>query len=125
VRSEELAAQLGGQREGDQEIGRAHQFGHFAGDPARGRLAAALRAGLVIAGVPGEVNAPAAFVFTGKSVPAQSRGAAMGDGPDGAALVGRKRRGRFQVSVGVRWDRRFLIFASSGSMIKSFHVADG
>ncbi len=44
----------------------------------------------MIAGVIGEMKVVAAFA--GKEAPAQSRGAAMSDGPDGAALRRRKRR---------------------------------
>jgi len=45
----------------------------------------ALRAGFVIAGVIGEMNFVAGFA--NKGAPAQSRGAAMSDRPDGAALL--------------------------------------
>jgi len=86
VRSEELAAQLGRQGEGHQEIRHGDELLQFARDPAGGGLPPALRTGLVIAGVPGEVNVPA--TWAGKSLAAQRRGAAMGEGPEGATLHG-------------------------------------
>ena len=52
--------------------------------------AAALGAGLVVAGMVGEMNVVA--FFTGKSSPAQCRSAATGNRPDGAMLLRRKRR---------------------------------
>ena len=91
---EEAAAQLGRQGEGDQEIGSLDELGQFALDPANRGGAAALRAGLVIAGMPGEMDLAA--VRTTKGPPAQGRSAAMSDGSQGAALLGRKRRSRFQ-----------------------------
>ena len=72
----------------------ARRSAQLAGNPAGGGLAPALGTGFVIAGVPGEVNATAAWA--GKSVPAQGRRAAMGDGPEGAVLVLGKRWSRFQ-----------------------------
>ena len=91
---EEAAAQLGRQGEGDQEIGGVDQLGQLALNPAGRGGTAALRAGLVIAGVPGEMDLAAVQATLGP--PAQGRRAAMGDGPQGAALLGRKRRSRFQ-----------------------------
>jgi len=55
---------------------------------------AALRTGFVIAGVKGKMDMPA--IFAGKGTPAQCRGAAMSDGPDGAMLLRGKRRSRFK-----------------------------
>ena len=94
MRSKEALPQLGRQREGDQEIGSLDELAQLTLDPAGGGGAAALRTGLVIAGVPGEMD-PAAIPTT-KGPPAQSRGPAMSDGPQGATLRRRKRRSRFQ-----------------------------
>ncbi len=59
-------------------------------DPAVRAQRAALRAGFVVAGVVGKVNVVAGFA--GKGTPAQCRGAAMSNRPDGAALLRRERR---------------------------------
>ena len=53
------------------------------------RSRSTLRTGLVVAGVPGQVLPAATFAV--KELTAQSRGAAMGDGPDSAALLREKR----------------------------------
>lgn len=87
-RTEEAGAQLGRQGEGDQEVGRLDELLALAPDPLGGGRPSALGAGLVIAGVPGEMNLPA--LRTGKGPPAQGRGPALGDGPEGAALVRRE-----------------------------------
>lgn len=89
-RTKEATAQLGGKREGDQEVGRVDEFMNFACHPAARGQGAALRAGFVVAGVIGEVNLMAGVAD--KGAPAQSRRAAMSDGPDGAALLCTKRR---------------------------------
>src|SRR5262245_24798120 len=94
VRTKERAAQLGGQGEGDQEIRSVDEFGQFALHPAAGGSGATLRAGLVIAGMPGEADLVA--ILTDKGPPAQGRSAAMSDGPKGAALRGAKRRSRLE-----------------------------
>ncbi len=93
---EELPAQFGRERAGAQEVGSAHELGQSPLDPSGGGLAATLRTGFVVAGMPGEVNAAAGFVCAGKSLPAQGRRAAMGEGPEGAALFLRQRRMGFQ-----------------------------
>src|SRR6186713_2172832 len=94
VWTKEAFAQFGGQGEGDEEIGSLHELGQFALHPAHGGGGAALRAGLMIAGMPGEPNLVA--VPAVKDPPAQGRSAAMSDGPKGATLRGGKRRSRFQ-----------------------------
>ena len=76
ARAEETAAQLCGQGEGDQEVGGIDPLAQFALDPAVCGLGAALRAGLVIAGVVGEVKVVA--VWAGKSTTAQGRGCGSG-----------------------------------------------
>src|SRR5262249_48902586 len=81
---EEMAAQLGGEREGDQKIGRVDELGQFTLDPAVCRLCSTLGAGFVITGVVGKMNMPA---LAGKDIPAQCRSAAMSDRPDGAMLL--------------------------------------
>lgn len=58
-------------------------------DPVGGGAAAALRASLMIATVPGEMDVAAGSAVKGP--PAQGRGAAMGDGPDGTTLMSRQR----------------------------------
>ena len=60
------------------------------GEPFGGVGVAALGTGAVIAGVISEVNVAA--LFAGKGTPAQCRGAATGDGTDGAVLCRRKSR---------------------------------
>ena len=57
-------------------------------------MCAALGAGFVIAGVIGKMKMPA--LFAGKGTPAQCRSAAMSDRPDGALLLSRERRSRFE-----------------------------
>ncbi len=94
LRAQEALAQLGREGEADQEAGRVDPFGQLALNPVVRGLTTALRAGLVIAGVPGEVDVAA--LLAGKGLPAQSRGAAMGDGPEGATLVRGQRRGGVQ-----------------------------
>jgi len=98
---EEAVSQLGRQGEGDQEIGSQDELGQFPLDPAGGSGAAALGAGLVIAGMPGEVD----LVTASKGPPAQGRGAAMSDSPKGALLFSRKRRSRFE-EVGQKLTQR-------------------
>jgi len=92
--AEELSAQLGRQGEGDQEIRDVDPLGQFALNPLARGISTALRTGFVIAGVEGKVSFAAGL--TDKGASAQSRSAAMSDGPKGAALVGRKRRSRVQ-----------------------------
>jgi hypothetical protein len=58
---------------------------NFACHPAARGQGAALGAGFVVAGVVGEMNLIAGVANKGAS--AQSRGAAMSNGPDGAALL--------------------------------------
>ena len=58
-----------------------------------GGLRAALRTGFVVAGVVGEMTMPA---LAGKDIAAQCRRAAMSDRPDGAVLLRRECRGRFE-----------------------------
>ena len=89
-RAEEAPAQLAWEREGDQEVGRAHEFAQLTVDPTSGGLASALRTGFVIAGMECEVDLAASF--TRKAAPAQRRGAAMSDRPDGAPLLLGERR---------------------------------
>ena len=88
--AKETTAQLGGKGEGDQEVGSVNQFMEFACHPAARGQGATLGAGFMIAGVIGEVNLMAGV--TNKGAPPQSRGAAMSDGPDGAALLRPERR---------------------------------
>ena len=89
VRPEEAAAQFGRQREGDEEVRRLDELALFALNPSGVGRAAALRAGFVIAGMKGEVL-PSALAI--KELTAQRRGAATGDGPDGAVLLRPERR---------------------------------
>ena len=84
-RAEEAPAQFAWEREGDQEVGRAHEFAQPAVDPTGGGLASALRAGFVIAGMECEVDLAASFAR--EAAPAQCRGAAMSDRPDGAPVL--------------------------------------
>ena len=91
---EEAGAQLRRECEGDQEVGRLDELVQLALDPLGGGRTAALRTGLVIAGMPGEVNL--VTIRAGKGPPAQSRSAAVGDGPEGAVLIRGERRGRVQ-----------------------------
>jgi hypothetical protein len=93
-RAEEAAAQFGWQSEGDQEIRGVDEFSQFPLNPAAGGLSAALGTGFVVAGVPGEMNVAAGLAA--KETSAQCRSAAMGDGPNGAALLLGKWRSRFQ-----------------------------
>ena len=90
ARAEETGAQFSRKREGDQEVGSVNEPGQFTLDPAVGGVGAALRAGFVVAGVVGQVAVAAGFA--GKDPPAQCRGAAVSDRPDGAMLVRRERR---------------------------------
>ena len=83
--AKEATAQLGRKSEGDQEVGRVDQFVKFACTQRRVASGAALRTGFVVAGVIGEMNLIAGLA--NKGAPAQGRGAAMSDGPDGAALL--------------------------------------
>ena len=83
--AEEAVPQLGWESKGDQEIGDINQFTQFALNPAARGQRAALGTGLVVAGVIGEMDVIAGLA--GKGAPAQSRRAAMSDGPDGAALL--------------------------------------
>lgn len=93
-RAEEVGTQLGREGEGDQEVRSVDELVEFALNPAAIGQSAALGAGFMIAGMIGEVDVLA--VFAGKDVAAQSRGAAMSHGPDGAALGRRKRRLGYQ-----------------------------
>ncbi len=88
--AEEQFAQLGRDGEGDQEVRSVDKFSQFTLHPLGGGGAAALGTGLVVAGVIGQVLASALVAL--KEISAQGRGAAMGDGPDGAALVLAQRR---------------------------------
>jgi hypothetical protein len=90
VRPEETLPQLGGQGEGDQEVRRINEFSQLALHPPGGGAFSALRTGFVVARMVGEVNPSAGFTF--KNPPAQGRGAAMGNRPDGATLGRRKSR---------------------------------
>ena len=56
VRAEKDLAQFSWQGEGDHEIGSLDELGQFALDPVAGGGAPALRAGLVIAAMPGEMD---------------------------------------------------------------------
>src|SRR5690349_4844538 len=94
VGAKEALPQLGREREGDQEIGSLDELVELTLDPAGRGRAAALRTGLMIAGVPGEMNLVAVPTTIGP--PAQRRGAAMSDGPKGATLRRGKRRSRFE-----------------------------
>ena len=94
ARAEEAGAQLCRQREGDQEVRGIDQLAQFALHPAVCGLGAALRAGFVVAGVVGKMNVVARFA--GKGTPAQCRSAAVSDRPDGAMLLRRERRSRFE-----------------------------
>ena len=76
---------MGGESEGDQEVGRVDQFMNSAGHPAARGQGAALWAGFVVAGMIGEMDMAAGVA--NKGPPTQSRSAAMGDGPDGAMLM--------------------------------------
>jgi hypothetical protein len=84
-RSEEERAQFGGQGEGHHEVGGADAVGQFPLHPLHGGRACALGTGAVVAGV--EAELPGAARLTSMQVPAHDRGAAMGDGPDGAVLT--------------------------------------
>lgn len=92
--TKEATAQLGGNSKGDQEIRSIDQLAQFALNPALGGARSALGTGFVIAGMISEVKSSAWFAI--KDAPAQLRGAAMGDGPNGAALGFGKGRLRFQ-----------------------------
>ena len=92
--TQEAAAQLGGQSKSDQEIRRIDSLGQFTLDPPMGGLCPALGAGFVVARVVSKLKVPA--LFTGKGTPAQCRSAAMSDRPDGAMLLRRERRSRFE-----------------------------
>ena len=94
TRAEETGAQLRRQSKGDQEVRCIDQLCQFTLDPAVCAQGAALRAGFVVAGVVGEMDVVA--LFAGKGTPAQCRGAAMGDRPEGATLLSRERRTRFE-----------------------------
>ena len=83
--AKETTAQLGRKSEGDQEVGRVDEFMKFACHPAAGGHGATLRTSFVVAGVIGELDVIAGFADKGSA--AQGRGAAMSDGPDGAALL--------------------------------------
>ena len=96
ARPKEQWPQLGGQGEGDHEVGSADAPVQFTRDPTSSGGAAALRTVAVIAAVPGE-RAPLA-VIADIEVPAHHRGAAMGDGPDRALRGHCKRRRCLQVS---------------------------
>jgi hypothetical protein len=71
-RAEEAPAQLVWECEGDQEVGRAHEFAQLAVDPTGGGLASAVRAGFVIAGMECEVDLAASFAR--EAGPARCRG---------------------------------------------------
>jgi hypothetical protein len=77
------------EREGDQEVGCLHELLQLALDPLSRGCSAALWASLVIARVPGEVDLAA--IRAGQSPPAHRRSSAVGDGPEGATLIGRER----------------------------------
>jgi len=83
-RGEEQRAEFGRQGEVDHEVGRADALAELAFDPGGGGAFAALRAGPVVAGMEMKFALPARA--TGMQMPAHFRSAAMGDGPDGAAL---------------------------------------
>ncbi len=83
-RGEEQRAEFGGQGEVDHEVGRADALAELAFDPGGGGAFAALRAGPVVAGMVMKFALPARA--TDMQMPAHFRSAAMGDGPDGAAL---------------------------------------
>jgi len=80
-RAKEEWAELFGQREGDHEVGSADAFAEFPFHPLSGGLFAALGAGPMIAGMIGELSAPA--FGAGMEMPAHGRGAATGKRPDG------------------------------------------
>lgn len=86
MQSEKGTAQFRGQREGDEEVRGVDEFALFALNPLGVVSAAAERAGLVIAGMKSKVLASARLAI--KESPAQRRGAAMSDGPEGAVLRG-------------------------------------
>ena len=82
--AEKQAAQFGGQCERDHEIRRVDSLGQLALHPFAGGLAPALGTGFVVAAVKGKD-----LFFAGAAgivVPAQSRGAALGDGADRTPL---------------------------------------
>ena len=88
--AEEAGPQLFREREGDQEVGCLDELLLLALDPlSRGRPDA-LGAGLVITGVPGEVDLAA--IRAGQSPSAHRRSSAVRDGPKGATLISRERR---------------------------------
>jgi hypothetical protein len=62
------------------------EFAQLALDPSGGGGSAALRTGLVIAGMPREEDL-LGMIGARKGPTAQSRRTAMGDGPEGAALI--------------------------------------
>ena len=90
ARPEKTGAQLSREGEGDQEIGRIDEFAQLSLCPAVRAEGTALGAGFVVAGVIGKVNVAA--LFAAKGTPAQCRGAAAGDRPDGAVLLRGERR---------------------------------
>ena len=83
----EQLAQFFGQGEGDQEIGGSGQLLQLACDPEGRCGPPALRAGLVVATMPGEALLVLAL-RAGMEVPAQGRGAALVDRVEGAPLSG-------------------------------------
>src|SRR5690606_18041832 len=92
--SKEEPAQLLRQGEGDEEVGGRQTPVELSRHPLRGGSAAALGAGAVVAAVVDEAARGA--LRADMQVPSPGRGAAMGDGPDGASprlVAGREPRG--------------------------------
>ena len=90
--SPKAGTQLSREGKRDQEVGSIHEFLQLALNPLGGGGPPALRAGLVIAGVPREVSLFAARAR--KGLPTHSLRAAIGNRPDGAALIPGQRRRR-------------------------------
>lgn len=81
-------------RESDEKVGSIDELVQLASDPLSGGRPTALRTRFVIAGVPGEMELAA--IGACKDPTTQSRGTAVGDGPEGAALIRGERRRRVQ-----------------------------
>src|SRR5690606_10436830 len=95
--SKEEPAQLLRQGEGDEEVGGRQTPVELSRHPLRGGSAAALGAGAVVAAVVDEAARGA--LRADMEVPSHGRGAAMGDGPDGASprlVAGREPRGKLR-----------------------------
>lgn len=82
LRSEEESSQFLRVGEGDEEVGSVESAVELLGDPGGGGGGSALGTGAVVAAVVGKTARAASAA--GMEVPAHGRGAATGDGPDGA-----------------------------------------